>query len=631
MKGIRKTNGIWTFVNVGRIKTQTVLLGGIFTVWALLLFFLVQPVIRESDQASFILGAWKITSARTAEMADFYMVSKAFAAYWFYSIPLSLFQQGETQEGLESMIKILNGFQALFFASCVLAMILLSRSRSDYNSLLLGVVLFSPVVLFSAPFLACAILSAGFLILLTVALSRWEKASCFSVLTTCVLCFLAVGTRNDAILALPGLWFLTNKAEILPRAVFSFKALALLFGAAGALVFGRVFFPDADPLPEPFFAGKAFAGFFFFSAGAIGLCFLLYCRGTWRVFRIDKNGYRLAASLLVFLPFLFYSLFLFSPRYFLLSAIVILASGFGHEGVRIWNALGKKRRNLWRRLLVGSPALLTAGLWLVGLNIDKGLRQGNLTVFSMSSLYPTADGVWPMGGFAHYYFKLSQAHKIPLDHNQMAWDVWDSVVLNSTETAGKVDVRVAGTLNSLGTLKMSVSFPEIGLGRGDDSSIENKLYLSRHFLRGNSFSGVDRSLAAISNLEDGVKIGGGSGYWIIGIGPDFQSSSPQKWQEELRRIRSIGGGDFGFLRIQRWRKEEKRAGYYVVLFSEKPFIVGFNNNKKKPQEATRSGSEQLYASKLLKSEEVDWKTVPMDCWGYRSEYARVFSIRNFQN
>ena len=55
-----------------------------------------------------------------------------------------------------------------------------------------------------------------------------------------------------------------------------------------------------------------------------------------------------------------------------------------------------------------------------------GFTEGRL-VISESTLYPTADGFWPMGAYGDFYGRLAMADEVAVDHNQEVWAAWEAV------------------------------------------------------------------------------------------------------------------------------------------------------------------------------------------------------------
>lgn len=68
------------------------------------------------------------------------------------------------------------------------------------------------------------------------------------------------------------------------------------------------------------------------------------------------------------------------------------------------------------------------------------------------TLYPTADGFWPMGGYGEFYGRLANAVDDPVDHNQEVWASWTS--LNGDELPSGRGAVISSGLTSYGEFSL---------------------------------------------------------------------------------------------------------------------------------------------------------------------------------
>lgn len=359
-------------------------------------------LMRKCDQAATLAGAYELAHGRLQDPAAYYQYDKTYILYWTCAAVLKLLPDGL------SPVAVTNISLALLFWSALALFAVNFRRTLDPWVLLCFAT--SPAVFLNTLYVNSTLLSSAFVLLSALFLFQagarggWMAALFF---------FLAVGARADVILLLPLLlWLITPlwPAGTLPRP-FS-KQLKL--GAAGilALAAGRALCAGESVSTDLFFNSKMVAGYAVFGFGAAGLLFGSYAfrlagqtlrgPGWW------EKLYRAAGLAALLLPVLFFIPQLHAPRYFwrACEALLLLAAS---GRLPAWNS---------RAFKVGL-ALAALLPMVLGVRLPAWNRP-QLTVLH-PTLFPSGDGVYPMGGYAPFLLRLRQAAEQPLDHNQRIW------------------------------------------------------------------------------------------------------------------------------------------------------------------------------------------------------------------
>lgn len=419
-------------------------------IWLLFLYsvvilLVVAPVMRESDQASLLSGSLQL--ARDGEIfgRSFYNYSRQYGSYWLLALVFRIGGLSEIGSNLDSVVFWGNLTAAVIFLSGLWCLFLVRRPQSKYEGGLLLAVLLSPVVLFSAPLLASNLVSGGFILLLAAVAS--QQTSRQNTILAGVLSFAAVGARADAVLVLPAIVFLSlSKLSILE--VFWNPRTWMMFGCSVlALVVGSLIGNSAVANYDAFFQPLVFASFLSFGLGSsvfllVGAVVFLSWTGVKK-----RDWQRLLVAVSLCLPLVFYGRILFTPRHLLTTALVLLVFLF-FDSSRSWlkELVGLKvGRILLLIVLLGAILNL-----FVGVRLDS-MKSGKAVV-SQPTLFPSADGLWPMGCQAQFLWWLSQARELPLDHNQRVWAAWVEMSKLSPQV-NDVEIRSHGLL-SLGKLKL---------------------------------------------------------------------------------------------------------------------------------------------------------------------------------
>jgi len=378
---------------------------------------------RESDQASVVRGALALSRDFSPFGADFYNYEKTWICYWILAAVFKFVQP----ESLSELVVVGNG-TAFVIGWLGISSAVVVASRKGWGAFLMcGSVLITPIWLLSMPLLSSNIMSAGFLGLWVVLLelSRGCERRWFSYVLVWMAAFLAVGSRVDAALVLPALclsWWGIGKSwdGILKEGLL----WASFVGAVSAVGLGYLMPEQAGESYAPFFKWQTFAGFYVFGMGGvlfwyIGLLVLLIFgrKGVGGALRWREVVW--FAALL--LPVLFYGRVLYSPRHLMTGVLVICLCGVFSASQDWLRQLRVGRIRCF--FVVGLVALVCP--YFVGVRL-KSISDGSLVVSGDVTLYPTADGHWPMGRYLQFCSRLRQAAQEPIDHNQRVWGAWEN-------------------------------------------------------------------------------------------------------------------------------------------------------------------------------------------------------------
>lgn len=405
------------------------------------------PVMRESDQASVIDGSLHL--ARDGKLAgrDFYNYDRTFGSYWILSAVYKVKGLEKPLSSSEEIVTLGNRVAAcIFLLGLVPAFIFFGPSK--WTEWVVAVsCLFSPVLLFSAPLLSSNVISAGFLFGV-VAVLRKNGSLAVDVLAG-VLTFCAVAARADAVLVMPILACLSTKQATLGSLVKDRRAWIMAFACIGALVLGSAVYTNTMFKPATFFNGKLFISFFAFAMNGGFVVLLIFLIGLFRIAWKDRSLFYLLLLGAVILPILFYGRVLYSPRHLMTTVLVLLFSVMLLRGRELWARLFVMRWVRLSLLIAGGGTLLSS---FVGLGMTS-FRSGQ-PVMTRSTLYPTADGFWPMGANFWFLGRLKNAQNVPIDHNQRVWQAWASMGASDLPS-GPVSVKSHG-LVSYGELRLSM-------------------------------------------------------------------------------------------------------------------------------------------------------------------------------
>ena len=370
----------------------------------LLIFILsactVRSIMHESDQASFLSGAWQLAQGGSVDYGTFYRYEKFFGAYWLLAGIFRLFPSADP-------VLSANIFSFSVFWG---GLLLLYRSRGVYRSglnytLFLGGVC-APAVLIHVPYFAANFLSAGFLFLGMTVLRR-------SFWISLIFWGCAMMIRMDAVLLVPLLAWISCETRSFRGMIRSWRVWSAVGTALVVMGISSGVSPGAQAVGYvPFFNLKLFAGYTVFGLGG-GLLVLGVV--LWRLMRPescvlwDERLFYWSGGAALLLPFCFYALLLFSTRHWVvcLSGMLLLICSDHWEILACFEG----RACRW---LKGVLALFILAPLFVGLRLP--FPEKPVITCAKPTLFPTADGRCPMGALFPFLFSKDR-----LDHNHQLW------------------------------------------------------------------------------------------------------------------------------------------------------------------------------------------------------------------
>lgn len=376
-------------------------------------------LMRKNDQAVILAGAYDLASGQAQAPEAYYQVDKT---YVVYVVCAAIIKLSRLIGNLVSPIVVCNaGLAFLFWASLTCFIV---RFRQRLSPLVLLCVLAAPAVLLNTLYVNSTVLSSAFLLLSASRVFRegrrgsWIAAGLF---------FLAVGSRADVLLLLPLiLWLITPfpmietffsefskdwKNGLRGLVVFS-RHWKFIGSGALALLVGRLVDSVGGTLFDPIFNWKMVAGYTVFGFGAAGFLFILYAaclavQAAKKQARLEKL-YGFAGLAAFLLPVLFFIPQLHAPRYF----------WRGCEAVLLLAVTGRLPTFSSRTWKTGVCAAALVPLF-IGIEMPVWM-QPRLTL-TEPTLFPSGDGVYPMGAYVPFLFRMRAAEQTPLDHNQRVW------------------------------------------------------------------------------------------------------------------------------------------------------------------------------------------------------------------
>ena len=437
--------------SVSRFTTLILLIG-----ICLIMAALVASAMRDNDQAGLISGALQLARGEVSfTHAGFYNYDKQYGTYLLLAGLYWLVPAADP---------VLTGnlFQVLLLVAAFAAMAL-RWERTAYPPLILTLpVLLSPVVVLFGPFLGTGSVSLAFL-LLAFAVSR-PGMELGRGLAVGILIAIASACRGDVALAIPAFYLAgTAAAPILTLLRRPYPWLLALAAVAPVLV-GKAL--DANTSAD--FLGVSFVpqvwvAFTCFGLGAAGtLLTLIYAAAFMALAVIGRRiGFYAALAAATLLPMVFYSVQLSTPRYFLLSAAIVLFLASSRRVRALYRAGWGAR---WRLLVTGGVGLIAAsaaGPWIVGLHAPT-LSDIRPTLTS-PTLIPTSDGRIPMGAYLGFAVELASDHFL-VDHNQKIWLAARSTQYRTCDD-GAVPLLGTGMVNYLElAVRMAGQFPRMLAG-----------------------------------------------------------------------------------------------------------------------------------------------------------------------
>ena len=424
-------NKLWHKISLPLFKVQIFLL---LLPFFILTVYATSDMIREGDQASLLDGALQLSAGHTPWQTSFYNYDKQYVTFWLLAL---LFRFNQLLVLPLNNFYLANIFSCLFLWSSVFAVVAVARRR---NLLFMGVlgIIAAPSFLLQMPFLSTAAVSSGFILWLAFSLLRKEGR--INSFISGVLAFGAVGARADAILVIPFLLWLTSPVPEFGRLLQRKKTwLVVAASFISILLGGFISTQQSINTNNFFFYPRIFGAYFVFGLGASGILFILCVLSLVRLIfasrSLHRRLYMAAGVLTMMLPFGFYALQLLSTRYWMLTLVTLLCfvcASPEQVNIKLFRASALNHL-LGVVLIVAFLAPLAIGVHLPFLNHPR------LTL-TTPTLFPTADGVMPMGAYARFLVpKLRNGNSRFVDHNQAVWRASQSAHFDQ-EDDGKVPV-----------------------------------------------------------------------------------------------------------------------------------------------------------------------------------------------
>lgn len=406
-------------------------------------------VMRESDQASLLEGAFLLAKNGQGGSVPFYNYANQWLSYWLLSVPIRVALGAGEGFDLGHLVYLGNAV-AMVLALCGLGAAYVFGAGRSWTATLAGALLMLvPTWIFSVPLLSSNVLSLGFLGLWVVAMERLRGA--WRLILSALLAFMAVGCRADAVLVFPALalaWWGVGKSWLEAWRAWPLWSSAL--AALAALLVGRFLAGGGGSSYEAFFQAKTFLAYLCFGlGGALAFYGGLLWLALAGVFRKKDKGEAWRCLLwvcLLFLPLLFYGRLLFTPRHLMTSFSVLFLS-LCLAGAQPWWQELVRGRGRWI-FCVGAVALVLPMFFGIRLS---SLKSGKFVFSGEATQFPSADGLWSMGRYAEFMGDLGASEARPIDHNQRIWGAWQRLLPEENWRGEKLFFRSAG-LSSYGTL-----------------------------------------------------------------------------------------------------------------------------------------------------------------------------------
>lgn len=537
--------------------------------WVSLALWSAGPAMRESDQASLLQGAMNLVRNQDWIQNPSYNYDKQYLSYWVIAAWVKVRGIDKETGTLEGLVHEGNLAAIGLFSLALMALVLSQRRWSWLQVGVLTCVLFSPVVAFTGVLLSPNMISAAWLLFLVVFLrvdvDREPVASPMRIGLVGLLAWAATAARQDVILVVPLLALLAVPGRSLREFLASRVLWAMVLGCLVAVALGSVLSATQTPLPKPFFVLPTFVTYL---AGGLGMLLVfLFCFAGGEVWSRSWRGIML--GLAVILPLLFYACLLYTPRHLFIVALGLLSTLFFPRGWDRWAALGKTR--------VGRTVLFVALVgtilpWVAGVRMSSW--QSGSPVARSSTLYPTADGFWPLGAYAWFYQRLGRAGESPLDHNQEVWKAWTQVHPADLPT-GKGAVVSSG-LVSYGLLAMAWwELPRAESWEDADYVLFDDRTLAKSQRGVDGFEGPNRRWATDLLSRGKVRIVGEAEGRRILLWVNGPQSSPDPSVSVTMALSSyFGGNDFLLARPGRFNwTDDQLEGHRGAVVARDPKVL----------------------------------------------------------
>ncbi len=379
-----------------------------------LVFPFVSAAFRDNDQASILSGSWQIAHRQAAFLhATFYNFDKQWGTFLALSALYRLLPHADP---------VLTANAALV---CVASLawislgIRMGRTRKPPLALVLPILL-SPALILYMPFFGTGWFSLAFLLLAVFFIGNVKSKPSQSI--GLLLVAVAAACRADVVLSIPALVLSqssrTGFSGLLRRpSVWLAGAAAIIPIYIGKSLAGATI-PDANPFS---FDPKAYFGFLLFGLTPSILALLLVSALVWIFIAVRKRRFWFfyaSLALTPLIPFIFYSLQLYTLRYLFLTIAATLFVVSSRRFAGLFRSFARRRRSA-AQWISAALAAFTVAPWLIGFNVPA-IAHPSLTVLNPTR-FPTGDGRFPMAAYLGFQAQVLFRDHFAIDHNQQIW------------------------------------------------------------------------------------------------------------------------------------------------------------------------------------------------------------------
>lgn len=479
---------------------------------------------RETDQAAITQGSYELAEKQTftaplipsSPKKPYYQLDKFWGTYVTNAIFLQAWPGKLADFSLDQVVLICNWSSAfLLFAGVLYLGITLGRQQFTwFRCTCFAAFILTPNLLLSAPLASPNICGCGFFLLLLGSCLQFPQQRLW--LGKGLLAFAAVACRADFVLALPLLcWIQQNheqKSSINRQTITSLLRrkdfLSMGIGACLAVGVGKLLTwgYGGGGFSTPIFIPEAIAAYLVFGCGAtlvvaLLAVWLLWQQQNWTILS------RIFAVVTLFLPVLFYLPLLYSPRHLIVWSATVLACSIFLEKKPFFLANSTQTNTpLSKKLLFCTlPCIGMAAIFPLFFGLILPTPKSPRISLGQASLYPTTDGLWPMGSLLCFQQELAQGE---IDHNGKLWNSLKNFAPQTTKPF-ELQINPHFTFFALTARLNSWSFVLVNKSNLDE--IETPLFFERDDLQlGN------RLREGNSALPDW-----GSGRWQAGFIPEL--------------------------------------------------------------------------------------------------------------
>jgi hypothetical protein len=301
--------------------------------------------------------------------------------------------------------------------------------------------------------LSAAAISSGFLLWLAWSLLK-ERPS--PLLVSGIFAAAAAGARADAVLVIPLLLWLASPIAELGKLFRSRQSWVVACATVSAIILGKLLiYPYQTLDTNDFFVyPNIFIGYFIFGLGAAGALYL-FC--VFAIFQqavvaptLRERLYMGVGIIFILMPFLFYAAQLLSTRYWMLTVDTLLCFGCSSRGQAIIQQFPFPSLKRLLGIILACCCLLP-----LAVGVQFSFRMFPRITLTKPTLFPTADGLMPMGGYAHFLVPiLRNANTQFVDHNQLLWQTAQNIsfergsngIVPVLETHLPMYIRLAATM-----------------------------------------------------------------------------------------------------------------------------------------------------------------------------------------